>query len=69
MKITQKHLRLLSGVLVLLGVVITVLTRDYNANHPDDPNNFGQWLGIGIMIAGMLLLAPWIKNEKEGRPE
>lgn len=63
MKITQKHLRLLSGFLILLGAVVAVLTRNYNANNPDDPNNYGQWLGMVIMIIGLVLLAPWIKDK------
>jgi drug/metabolite transporter (DMT)-like permease len=64
MKITQKHLRVLSGILILLGAIIAVLTRNYNAGNPDDPNHYGQWLGIGLMIAGLVLLAPWVKDQK-----
>ncbi len=65
MKLTQKHLRLLSGLLILLGIVITVLTRNYNANNPEDLNKYGQWLGIGIIILGIILLAPWIKDKND----
>ncbi len=65
MKLTQKNLRLLSGLLILLGIVITVLTRNYNANNPEDLNKYGQWLGIGIIILGIILLAPWIKDKND----
>jgi hypothetical protein len=42
MKLTQKHLRLLSGLFILLGAVIAVFTRNYNTNNPEDTNNYGQ---------------------------
>jgi CHASE3 domain sensor protein len=38
MKLTQKHLRLFSGLFLLLGAVIAVLTRNYNTNNPEDTN-------------------------------
>jgi hypothetical protein len=56
---------LLSGLLILLGIVITVLTRNYNANNPEDLNKYGQWLGIGIIILGIILLTPWIKDKND----
>lgn len=37
MKITNKFLQILSGFCILAGVIIELLTRKYNANHPDDP--------------------------------
>lgn len=64
MKITEKQLRLLSGLLFLIGAIIVVLTNNFNAKHPDDPILFGKWTGIGVMIIGLVLLAPWVKDKK-----
>ena len=55
MKITQKHLRIISGFIVIVGAVIAILFESAVMNY----------LGIGICIVGMILLAPWIKNKKE----
>ena len=65
MKLTQKHLRLISGILILLGAVIAVLTKTYNSNNPENPNNYGSWLGIIVMITGLIFLMPWIKDKKD----
>jgi len=55
--------------LVLLGAVIVILTRTYNTNNPDNLNNYGKWLGILIMIIGLVLLAPWIKDNNDSDSE
>jgi len=65
MKITEKQLRILSGLCLLAGAIVVILTKSYNANHIDDPNNFGKWTGIAIMIIGLILLAPWVKNKEQ----
>jgi hypothetical protein len=65
MKITNKQLRILSGILLLAGAILGVLTSNFNKSHPHDPNVYGKWISIGIMIIGLVLLAPWVKeNEK-----
>jgi hypothetical protein len=65
MKITQKHLRLLSGFLLLIGAIVGILTGNFNTKHPEDPNVYGKWISIGIMIIGLVLLAPWIKEKEK----
>ena len=65
MKIRQKHLRFISMSVLLVGVIIHTLTKKYNANNPDDPNTYGQILGICLMISSLILLAPWIKEKKD----
>lgn len=64
MKITNKTLQILSGFCFLLGVIIGLVGRRYNINHPDDPNTYWKWISIGIMIIGLILLMPWIKKQK-----
>jgi len=63
MKITNKTLQILSGFCILVGVIIGLVTRKYNANHPEDPNIYGKWIGIAIMIIGLILLMPWVKDK------
>ena len=63
MKIANKSLQILAGVCFLLGVIIELIARKYNSNHPDDPNVYGKWIGIAIMIIGLILLMPWIKDK------
>jgi len=65
MKITQKHLRRLSGFLILIGVIASILISNFNTKHPEDPNVYGKWISIGIMIIGIVLLAPWIKEKEK----
>jgi hypothetical protein len=55
MKITQKHLRIISGILVIAGALVAIIFESAVMNY----------VGIGICIVGMILLAPWIKEEKE----
>jgi hypothetical protein len=54
MKITQKKLSIISGLLFLIGAIVFVVTK---------PNPFGKYASIGIIIIGMVLLAPWIKDK------
>lgn len=65
MKITTKFLQILSGICILVGVIITLLARKYNANHPDDPLKWLEWISYGIMIIGLILLMPWIKDKEK----
>jgi uncharacterized protein YjeT (DUF2065 family) len=62
MKITEKQLRILSIILFLIGTGIVVMTKNYNIKHQDDPDLFGKWFGIFIMIFGLILLVPWIRK-------
>jgi len=64
MKLTQKHLRLISGFCILLAAVISILSRNYNNNNPENNNNFWYWLSIAIMFIALILLVPWIKDKK-----
>jgi hypothetical protein len=52
-KITAKQLRLISGITILTGVIISVVFE-----------SIGNYIGIGLIIVAMILLAPWIKEEK-----
>jgi len=54
MKITQKKLNLISGLLILIGLIVGIVTK---------PNIFGKYSSIGIIIIGLVLLAPWIKDK------
>lgn len=65
MKITNKHLQFLSGFCILTGIIITLLARKYNANHPDNPHKWIEWISYGIMIIGLILLMPWIKDKEK----
>jgi len=62
MKITNKQFRLLSGLFYLLGALVVVYTKVYNKNHPEDPNSYGLWIGIVLIILGMVFLIPWNKK-------
>ena len=64
MKITEKQLKILSGLCFLAGAIVLILTKSYNANHIGEPNNYGKWIGIAIMIIGLVLLAPWVKKKE-----
>ncbi|GEM_PF-1696717 len=66
MKITQKHLRILAGFCVLLGVVIYLLTKYLAQKNLEEPNSISKWIGIGMMIVGLILNMPWLeKKDKE----
>ena len=52
MKITQKHLKFLSGFLILLGAIVASIYVQF-------------LIGIGIMIIGLILLASWIDTKKK----
>jgi len=65
MKITTKFLQILSGICILAGIIITLLARRYNANLPDDPRKWLEWGSYGIMIIGLILLMPWIKDKEK----
>lgn len=54
MKITEKRLRLISGITMLAGAIISIFF-----------NSVGNYIGIAIIILGMILLAPWVKDEKK----
>ena len=54
MKITQKQLWLISGITVLIGALISVFFE-----------SAVKYVGIGIIIVGMILLAPWVRDEKD----
>jgi hypothetical protein len=64
MKFTQKHLNIISGLLMLLGGVVYALTASFNKSHPDDPNHYGKWIAIALIITGMFFLMPWIDKKK-----
>ena len=55
MKITQKKLRIISGLLILIGAIVYAVTK---------PNPFGKYVALGIMIIGLIFLAPWIKDKE-----
>jgi hypothetical protein len=65
MKITNKTLQFLGGFCFLAGAIVGLIVRKYNANHVEDPNTYGKWIGIAIMIIGLILLMPWIKNKEQ----
>ena len=54
MKITEKRLRLVSGIIMLIGVIISIFF-----------DSAGNYIGIALIIIGMILLAPWVKDEKK----
>jgi len=54
MKITQKKLNFISGLLILIGLIVGIITK---------PIIFGKYASIGIIIIGLVLLAPWIKDK------
>lgn len=54
MKITNKHLRLLGGIIVLIGAVVNVLTHKTM-----------EIVAIGIMILGIIVMMPWVNEKKE----
>jgi hypothetical protein len=63
MKITEKQLRILSGILFLGSIMIYFLTRKFHAHNPDDPD-YGKLVGVGVAIIGLILLAPWVKDKE-----
>jgi hypothetical protein len=54
MEITQKKLRIISGLLFIIAGIVFAVTK---------PNPFGKYASIGIMIIGLVCLAPWIKDK------
>ena len=56
MKITNKQLRFLGGFIVLVGAIVNVLTE-----------GIGQYISIGIMVLGIIVMIPWV-NEKKEKP-
>jgi uncharacterized protein YjeT (DUF2065 family) len=54
MKITQKKLRLISAILMITGVIISLIFE-----------SVGDYIGIGLIIVGIILLAPWVKEEEK----
>ncbi len=54
MKITEKRLRFISGLTLLTGAIVSALS-----------DSIGEYVGIGIMIVGLILLIPWVKDKKE----
>jgi uncharacterized protein YjeT (DUF2065 family) len=54
MKITDRQLRLISGLTMLTGAIVSIIFK-----------SAGKYIGIGIIIVGMILLAPWVKDEKK----
>ena len=54
MKITNKQLRLLGGLIVLAGGLVSVLTE-----------GVGKYIGIGIMVLGIIVMMPWVNEKKE----
>jgi hypothetical protein len=65
MKITTKFLQILSGICILAGIIITLLARKYNTSHPDNPHKWMEWISYGIMIIGLILLMPWVKDKEK----
>jgi uncharacterized protein YjeT (DUF2065 family) len=65
MKITNKFLQILGGFCFLAGAVIGLIIRQYNVNHPEEPNSYGKWIGIAVMIIGLILLMPWVKDKEQ----
>ncbi|MEZ5001344.1 MAG: hypothetical protein R2744_13425 [Bacteroidales bacterium] len=65
MKITSKHLRIVSGFLLILGAVLIAIRSSYNQSHPDDAYRYLRWTGIGLMIVAIILQAPWIKDDEK----
>ena len=54
MKITNKQLRLLGGLIVLAGAIVSVLTE-----------GVGKYIAIGIMILGIIVMMPWVNEKKK----
>jgi len=65
MKITNKTLQILGGVCILAGTIVGLIFRKYNVNHPEDPISYGKWMSIAIMIIGLILLMPWVKEKEQ----
>ena len=61
MKITNKFLQILGGFCFLAGAVI----KNYNVNHPEEHNSYGKWISIAVMIIGLILLMPWVKDKEQ----
>jgi hypothetical protein len=54
MKITNKRLRFLGGLVVLAGAIVNVLTE-----------GVGRYIAIGIMVLGIIVMMPWVNEKKE----
>jgi ACR3 family arsenite efflux pump ArsB len=65
MKITNKFLQILGAFCFLAGVIIGIILRKYNASHPETPISYGSWISIAVMIIGLILLMPWVKNKDQ----
>ena len=65
MKITKKHLDLLSGLFLILGALVVVLTNSFDETLKIETSKFWKWIGIGIMIVGLIFKMPWIKDNKD----
>jgi hypothetical protein len=65
MKITKKHLDLLSGFFLIVGALVVVLTNSFDETLKIETSKFWKWIGIGIMIVGLIFKMPWIKDTKD----
>ena len=65
MKISEKQINILSGLCILTGLIIVLITRKYNTENPDNPNLYGKWIGIAFAVIGMIFLTPWQGKKKQ----
>lgn len=65
MKINRKRLKLVSSVLLIIGVGLAVANNIYNDKYPEDSVKTGFYIGIGFMLISLLVRAPWNKEKNQ----
>ena len=63
MKITNKSLKIIAGLLMAAGFILKFIIMDYNDNHPMDPIMYENWVLIGLFMIALLVMMPWVKDK------
>ena len=64
MKISEKTIKIISGILFLLGIVIIIYVQYYNSLNKFNPSEIGELIGYSFLFIGLALLIPW-RNKKD----
>jgi hypothetical protein len=65
MKLNQKHLNIVSGLLILLAGILYALTVGNSKTQPGSNTYlYGKWTSIALIIAALFFMMPWMKKKE-----
>jgi uncharacterized membrane protein YiaA len=64
-KFTNKHLKIIGWIILLIGVVVYLFLLRYYHAHPEVLHQNGKWIVVAIFFIGAFFFMPWIKEKKE----